>query len=431
MRRPTTPPLISSPFAHSRTHYPNPSRWRLPAQLLLSLLLTLASVSLFAALAQEQPSADATESTVTGKAKADPSAASEPKVIVMGLNNPSGISFSPEGLMTVCDSGAGRVVLVRERVSSDYVNRFETQYWKVNENAGIERYRLGPLSAVWAGETLAVTDGGKQDGEETVLFFKKAGMATDGEASNPVGPTTEDEADLGEGNLTGMSLSRDGKTLYVCGQGYDGKTWVLKCDVATRKLEPFLSADDHGISTNSPMQTLPWGENSLLVLYSGGSEAPEGRLVEWDLETREPLRQWTLPGLISPFGMDRIPGTNQLAIVENNWSLTEVRTGRLVVATLPEEGGEAGLEVVTDQLMGPTACKFGPAGETLYIAQLGETFDDDKGSIVAVEGLVPLTDLTEEPVDLGESAPQSTKPSPSNVIVSEGKPTPEAEPANP
>ncbi|MHC4606956.1 MAG: hypothetical protein ACYTAF_08450 [Planctomycetota bacterium] len=308
--------------------------------------------------------------------------------ILDGLNNPSCVSFHPDGMLTVCDSGNGQVVILWSKdTPSPFPVRFETEHWKVDGKTGVKRFKLGPLSALWLDHaTLVVTDGGKKDGKETVNFYNFVEKhAREPERSNPVGPTSKDAKDKGEGNLTGMCLSPDKRTLYVCGQGSDAKTWVLKCDVATRKLEPFLSADDNGIEVNSPMQALMRGDDRLLVLYSGAGGKDDGLIVEWNLKTKKPAAQWKLPGLIDPMGMVFLPGsTDEVAVVDNNWALTKVNRGRIArVKLLP--GGKTDITVIATDVKGPVSCVFGPDGR-LYVALLGEEFDKGLGRVIAVSG---------------------------------------------
>lgn len=301
------------------------------------------------------------------------------------LMNPSGVSFAPDGALTVCDSGHGRVIVVRGGTPTDYVTGFATEFWKLDPDKKMDRYKLGPLSAVWLGTTLAVSDGGHSDGTDAIAFFERAGTAADGERTNSVPPTTQDPADKGEGNNTGMALAPDGDTLWICGHGIDTKTWILRAQRSTKTLEPWLSADDNGIAVNAPMQILVEDVGHLLVIYSGTGGKEDGLIVRWDVAAKKPLAQWTLPGLVDPMGMARIPGGEDLAVVDNNWALTKVNEGRLARVTLPEGGGVATVTVIGTKLRGPVSCAFGPDGR-LYIAQLGAEFDKDLGQVVAVSG---------------------------------------------
>lgn len=304
------------------------------------------------------------------------------QTVLRGLVNPSSVSFSPEGELTVCDA-RGLVVVMKGDQPVNYVTGFDTEHWKSNDE-GKKWYAVGPLSAIWSGSTLIVTDSGKGDGAETLLFFEEKGKAENGAKTNSVSPTSDDPADKGEGNLTGMSLSQDGSTVYVCGQGFDGKSWVLKANTQTKELTPFLSADDNGIATNSPMQTVVGDNNTLYVLYSGKGGEAEGVIVRWDLTSKKPTGQWMLPGVINPMGLASIEG-DQFAVVENNWSLEQTNDGRVLIATLGEPG-EAEIKETGVSLNGPVACEFGP-DDRLYVSQLGEEFDKPVGSVVAISGL--------------------------------------------
>ncbi len=306
------------------------------------------------------------------------------QVVAKGLMNPSCVSFSPKGELTICDSGNGRVVVQRDGKLVDYVTGFDTEYWKVDKKSGKKRFKLGPLSAVWVGETLVVSDGGKKDGQETLLFFSKGGDASSGKASNTMVPEGVAAA-KGEGNLTGIAVTADKKSLFLCGQGADDHSWLLKCDVASKKLSTFASADMNGITTNSPMQVLDWDANSILALYSGKGGADDGLIVKWDKTTAKPLGQWPLKGLTDPMGMARCPGSDDLMVVDNNWALTKVKQGRLARVSLGANG-EATVKILDVSLMGPVSCVFGPQGD-LFIAQLGTEFDSTKGEVLRVSGL--------------------------------------------
>ncbi len=306
-------------------------------------------------------------------------------LILEGLNNPSGVSFSDSGALTVCDSGNGSVILFVDGEPTDHITGFPTEFWKVNAEAGTKAFGLGPLSAVWRGDTLAVTNAGAKDGEETVQFYSAAGVASGAEQTNAVGSTTEESADKGEGNLTGMCTDGD-DTLYVCGQGFDGKSWLLRATRSTKELVAFASADDAGVSVNSPMQSMMWDDDTVLVLYSGAGGKEDGTIAAWNTESGALEGSYTLPGVKDPMGMDRIPGTDELAVVDNNWSLTEVLPGSLVRVSLPEgDGTECSVSTITSELRGPVSCAFGPDGR-LYVAQLGTEFDSDKGQVIAVSG---------------------------------------------
>jgi WD40 repeat protein len=316
------------------------------------------------------------------------------------LNNPSCVSFSPQGELTVVDSGNGAVYLWTrddKKCPVPIISGFDTEHWKVDPKTGTKRFKLGPLSAVWvSSDTLAVTDGGKPDGQETVNFYEiKRGAdgvvpatAGEGASSNPVPATTGAKADKGEGNLTGMSLSSDKSTIYVCGQGTDRKTWMLSCDVKSRKLKTIFSADENGIATNSPMQCLYRKPGWLLVLYSGKGGAADGLIVEWDLASGKPVNKWKLPGLVDPMGMALVPGTkDEVVVVDNNWALKTVNPGKLARVKLHPGKAEAEVKIIGTSLKGPVSCAFGPDGK-LYVAQLGEMFDRDLGTVIAIDGFV-------------------------------------------
>ncbi|MEZ5979723.1 MAG: hypothetical protein R3F34_16105 [Planctomycetota bacterium] len=356
---------------------------------LLSVAATAASLAVASCEAKTPPpSSSGTSGTASSTSgAAGPFGFAAPysvSTIATGLMNPSFVSFDAEGRATVCDSGHGKVLVADAKGElEDWATGFDTEYWKVDAEKGTKRFLLGPLAALWLPDgRLAVTDGGKKDGEEAVLVYDKGELD---ESSNTVPPTTEDPADKGEGNLCGLSMSPDQRYLWVCGQGADAKTWVLRYDVRSQQLEPWLSADDHGIVENSPMQTLPLSNERLLVLYEGTGGAEDGRIVEWDVTRREPVHQWTLPGLVDPMGIAKLPKGEGYVVVDNNWALTEVLKGKVAKVTLPSGGGAAKVEVIADAVPGPVSCAFAPDGR-LFVTMLGERFDAELGQVIAVSG---------------------------------------------
>lgn len=305
--------------------------------------------------------------------------------VAHGLQNPSFISFTSDGRLTISDSGHGRVLVENGEGQMDaLVDGLPTEYWKIDIEKGMERFQLGALAAVWLpnGE-LAVSNSGLKDGEDHIVFYSPDGKKVG--ASNAIPPTSDHELDNGEGNFCGFSVSPAGDTLYVAGQGADAKTWVLSCDIESRELSALASADDAGIEINSPMDTLPIGRDRLLVLYSGAGGVDDGLFVEWNLSDATVNAQWTLPGLTDPMGFAPLPGGGYV-VVDNNWALTEVMDGRIAKVTLPDGGGAAEVEVIADAVPGPVACAFGPDG-ALYVALLGERFDEELGEVIAIEGL--------------------------------------------
>ncbi len=306
-------------------------------------------------------------------------------VVADGLNNPSSVAFRPgDRALTITDSGNGRVLLIEGGRTRTLIDNMATEYWQKLPD-GRRLYKVGPLSALWMGrDALLVAEGGYPDGQDWVTFYRMRGQNAELDGyTNVIPPTTDDPADLGEGNYVGMC--RDGDVVWVCCHGNDKKTWIARLTLSERKLEPWISTDDAGIDVNSPMQALMLNGN-LLVLYSGLGGTADGMLVEWDTTTRKALRKWPLKGLTDPMGMDWVPGreTPTLAITDNNWDLEKVNAGKLALVTLTDEAAE--VTVVSTNLPGPVGCAFGPDGR-LYIACLGESYDSNKGQVIAIEGL--------------------------------------------
>lgn len=312
------------------------------------------------------------------------------EVVAGGLENPTTIAFHPSsGEMFVAESAAGRVVSVSPAAVEPFATGFATEYWK-NLPDGRKFFHVGPLGlAFLADGTLAVGTGGNlKYGQDVLAFFKGAGAFEAAEKSNALPRTSESVDDAGEGNFVGLAVSPDGKTIHVASHGYDKKTWVLACDVATRKLDPWLSFDDLGIAANSPMACLWRGENRLLVLLSGGTGSGGDSLaVELDVAAKTVVRQWTFPGLEDVYGIAPVPGTaNGFVVCDYSFKEWEVAPGKLAHVLLPDEGGAATVHVIADKMKGPVFVTFKPGTKDLYVAELGEHFDAKEGRILKIAG---------------------------------------------
>lgn len=313
-------------------------------------------------------------------------------VQLANLPNPAGLAFRSEGVLMVCAGDA--IHIAHEMHTHVAMSGFTTQFWKDADGEANDRFRHGPISIVYLPDgTAVVSDAGLTDGEDQLLIYPPG--ATDRSQAVATGGVAT------EGNLMGLCVAADGTTVYACGQGSDEKTWIIACDTAAEAptLELFFSADEHGITANSPMQAILWNDNTLLVLYQDDAtgDDPEikndGLLVAWNLETLAPISQWSLPELNDPMGMARIPGTDDLVVVAHNWTnANETLPGKLARVTLPNDGtvpGEpipADVTVLSESLRGPVSCLFDDEGK-LYISQLGPTIDGTEGVVLAVEGI--------------------------------------------
>jgi hypothetical protein len=305
------------------------------------------------------------------------------KIVATDLNNPSSVSFRPgDGALTIADSGNGRVLVIESGRTRVLIDEMATEYWKKEPQ---DLYKIGPMATLWLGrEGLLVAEGGLPDGQDWLSFYRMRSDSAELDGySTVIGPTTDDAADLGEGNYIG--LCRDGDTIWACCHGNDKKTWIARCNLAERTIEPWISSDDGGVATNSPMQALMWRGN-LMVLYSGEGGKEDGLLVEWNTTTKKPLKQWKLKGLVDPMGMAWVEGREQptLVVTDNNWDLTKVKKGKLALVTLTDTAAE--VTVIADNIPGPVNCAFGP-DDRLYIACLGSEFDKNKGMVIAVDGI--------------------------------------------
>ncbi|MCA8969962.1 MAG: hypothetical protein KDC95_09275 [Planctomycetes bacterium] len=312
-------------------------------------------------------------------------------VVASGLCNPLDICFSPAGDLTICESGAGRVLVQKDDGTGtlrlvEWIQGFQIEDWPLVSGSGAKTMKLSCTSASWGGRRLLiVADGGLAPGEDKLRFFWNAGTAESGIESNGIPTTTGQPDDHGESHVTSMALTPDGMRLFAVGVGTNDKTWIRSADIASRSLDPYIASDDHGITADNPVRIAMWDEQDVVVLYAGRPGHDDACLVRWNTGTQNPVAQWKLKGLVDPTGMARIGKSNRLWIVTSPTSGdTGATKGRLARVTLPE--GDAVVDVVIETLVRPTACAIGPDG-ALYVSQIGDAYDSDRGSVVKLTGL--------------------------------------------
>ncbi|MDH5643888.1 MAG: hypothetical protein OEY63_06775 [Gemmatimonadota bacterium] len=340
------------------------------------------------------------------------------KVVVEGLKNPHGLAFHPKtDALTVCDSGNGRVLIVDDGKLVEFATGFgtETSGGKGDMAAGENEYLIGPLSICWENfgrvPRLAVLDSGAPAGGEAVVFFEGPGPRYGtGDPTMPWRDPSGSGLDM-DGNFTGLCLSV-AHVYYFLSTTNDAQTRLMCLDTRDQQIRPWISSDEAGIKTNTPVQ-LRLVNHELRGLYMGEEGKSDGLMVFWMETNPDPEESWKLKGLVDPVGFDQFPELDrELAPgrgdiepadgeVPGDAAAPEMERfvrrfvvvargksrgkGILARVTL-NKGTEANIEPLAEGLPDPTHCAFGPDGK-LYISCMGSERDKDKGIVIAVEGI--------------------------------------------
>lgn len=311
--------------------------------------------------------------------------AAEPtvKVVVDGLDNPSGLAVQPGTGHVFVASHAG---VHRVDPKSGKLTAEVTGYPEPTDIYGKgPKYPVGPLGLAFINkEWLVVGDGSRVDGEELVRIYKvgetpAAKPQKEADAAQTLGPIGPcDESPKGEGNFYGVATN--GKSIFVTCNGDDTKGWVAhaaltdgKAGKLTLKIatKPATNVDAPGPVAFAPNGKLVVGQigevnqagDSLLTVYNDKGE----------LETKIAL------GLNDICGLAYHPKSGKLFATDFSW-IDAAKGGLFELDPKAKEGGAKKL-VGLDK---PTGCAFDADG-TLYIATFGA--GEKKGQIVKVSGL--------------------------------------------
>ena len=315
--------------------------------------------------------------------------AAEPtvKVVVEGLDNPSGIAVQPGTGHVFVASHAG---VHRVDPATGKLNAEITGYPEPTDIYGKgPKYPVGPLGLAFLDkETLVVGDGSRADGVELVRIYKVGATAAakpqkeDAAAQTlgPIGPC--EESPKGEGNFYGVATN--GKSIYITCNGDDTKGWVAHSAVTDGKAGPLklsiatkvaTGVDAPGPAVFSPAGKLVVGQigevnvagDSLLTIYGADGK----------LETKIAC------GLSDICGLAYHPKTGKLYATDFSW-IDATKGGLFVIDTNAPKGKDT-----TTKLVGldkPAGCAFDTEGN-LFIAVFGVADGKPTGKIVKVSGL--------------------------------------------
>ncbi len=313
--------------------------------------------------------------------------AAEPahKVLVKGLDNPSGLAVQPGSghLFVAARDGVHRVEPNSGQTFPEITGYPTDIYGKG------PKYNIGPLGVGFIGKsTLVVSDGSRPDGSEVVRCYK----VTASPASEPqheeknatctIGPITAGEASTqGEGNFYAMAINESG--IYITANGDDTKGWVLKAPLAKgqpESLEPYL-ATKPAVEVDAPVGITfaPTGE--LVIGQMGEMNVPHDSLLTMYDAASKKLLASHKTNLFDIAGLAYSPKTGKLYAVDFAWADT-TQGGLYELAV----SGNAVKATKIASLLKPTALAFDDAGN-LFVTVFGDTDanPDKAGQIVKFE----------------------------------------------
>ena len=184
------------------------------------------------------------------------------KVVLEGLDNPSGVAIQPStNHVFVSESGAGKVIRIEDGKPIDVVTGFPTEPYGPGP-----AYQIGPLGLGFiASDLLLVGGGGRKDGEDLLHVFEiKVGATEALDAAKTKSqfalPASDDEK--GEGNFFALAITAGG--VYVTANGDDSFGWIAKADRNGRNVGPFarhIPTKAHtGVDAPAAITVSPAGE---------------------------------------------------------------------------------------------------------------------------------------------------------------------------
>lgn len=304
--------------------------------------------------------------------QAEEKKAANPKAVVTGLDNPSGIVVhdGTGHLFVASHGGVHRInpkAKRKERATLE-VNGFPTDIYGKGP-----KYNIGPLGVAFLDDShLVVGDGSRKDGVELVRIYKVGASApeepqkeTDAVITlGPIGPG--ENSPMGEGNFYGVAIGAG--AIFVTCNGDDTKGWVSKSDIKggkPGKLTPFIKTKvATGVDAPVGITFSPDGKQ-LVVSQMGEMNVPNDSLLTYyNPKTGDLLKKYKTQ-LHDIAGVAHSPKTGKLYAVDFAWAKTD-------------EGGLYRLEIVDDEVKStkiagldrPTALAFDKKGN-LYVTVFG------------------------------------------------------------
>lgn len=326
------------------------------------------------------------------EAKADEKPADKPaemptKLVVIHLENPSGLAVHP---------GTGHVFVASRQGIFRYVPASKKIYLEVDgfptdEYGKGPKYNIGPLGCtLWGTDRLIVPDGSQKDGEELVRIYKiadelPAKPRKAAETEFALGPIKGNpEANYkGEGNYYAAVWN---DTIYVTSNGDDTKGWIVTSKIADGKpgeLTPTIATKE-ATQVDAPVAITVTPDGSSLVVGQMGEVTVPGDslLTMYDKEGK--LTKNYKTGLNDIAGLAYSPKTGKLYATDFAWAEEIKGNGGLFELVI--EGEEVKPKKILS-LDRPTALAFDKEGK-LYITVFGtgkDTGDKPTGGLITLE----------------------------------------------
>ena len=313
------------------------------------------------------------------------SAQKKAKTIASGLDNPSGVVVSKDGVIFIA-SHAG--VLSHKPGKGAKTKTVISSYPNPTDIYGKgPKYNIGPLGVALLDDgRLVVGDGSRKDGEELVRVYKIGDRTQkESDAVQTLGPiTASDLTAKGEGNFYGVAIGAG--AIFVTCNGDDTKGWVSKAEIKDGKigaLKPTI-ATKVATEVDAPVAITFSPKGDLVVGQMGEMAVPEDSLLTfYDAKSGKLIAKYET-GLSDIAGLAYSPKTGKLYAVDFSWS--DTTKGGLFELTVK---GDAVTAKKVTSLDKPTAIAFDAKGNC-YVTQFGTAKEGSKkapGSLVLVKGL--------------------------------------------
>ncbi|MEM8734710.1 MAG: hypothetical protein AAGG44_10835 [Planctomycetota bacterium] len=299
------------------------------------------------------------------------------RLVIDGLNNPSGIAIQPEtGVVFVADSGNQRIIKLVDGKSVEAITEFPGDVYGKGP-----KLNIGPLGLFFLSKTkLIVGGGGLPDGEELLRIYDlpEDGKAIKAEQMTSSFSLSASDEVVGEGNFYAVTATPNG--IYVTCNGDDEKGWVSKATMDEEAVVGYsrFLATKEATGVNAPVGITISPDGYLVVGQMGAiNVAGDSLLTFYDENTKEMLLNLKT-GLndISAVAYSR---RRQMYVLDYSWA--DPNQGGLfrIVEDLENASGMKAEKLVS--LDKPTAMAFDSNGD-LYITIVGEQSDENEGNSV-------------------------------------------------
>lgn len=300
--------------------------------------------------------------------------AAKPKVVIDGLDNPSGITVHERSshIFLCSREGVHRLIPGKPGKVFPVVAGFETDIYGKGP-----MYNIGPLGIACLGDDhIVVGDGSRKDGAELVRVYKIGDYPTDkpmseDDAAFTLGPIEAgDESARGEGNFYGVAVNDAG--IFVTANGDDTKGWVAMAAVKNGKpgaLKPYL-ATKVATGTDAPVAITFAPDGHLVIGQMGEMNVPNDSLLTmYDAKSKE-LKKSLKTGLHDIAGLAYSPKTGKLYGVDFAWA--DTKQGGLFELMVDGDSVKTRKVVSLDK---PTSLAFDAKGN-VYVTVFGTAKDE-------------------------------------------------------